>query len=160
MCGIAGIIARRASDRVDLRDLEVLRDSQRHRGPDDEGAWFSDDRRVGLAHRRLSIIDLSTRGRQPMSTPDESLTITFNGEIYNHHELRQQLEQAGVQFRSESDTEVILLGYRQWGPDVVDRLRGMFAFAIWDGRNRELFMARDPLGIKPLYYAEHDGRRV
>lgn len=86
------------------------------------------------------------------------MTITFNGEIYNHHELRQQLVEAGVQFRSESDTEVILLGYRQWGSDVVDRLRGMFAFAIWDGARRELFMARDPLGIKPLYYAEHDGR--
>ncbi|MBY0399654.1 asparagine synthase (glutamine-hydrolyzing) [Myxococcota bacterium] len=160
MCGIAGIIARRASYRVDLRDLEALRDSQRHRGPDDAGVWLSADHRVGLGHRRLSIIDLSPRGRQPMSTPDGSLTITFNGEIYNHHELRRQLVGEGVQFRSESDTEVILLGYRQWGSTVVDRLRGMFAFAIWDDSRRELFLARDPLGIKPLYFAEDDGRFV
>jgi len=141
-----------------MHALERLRDAQRHRGPDDAGIWSSPDHRIGLAHRRLSIIDLSPRGHQPMSTPDGGLTITFNGEIYNHVELRKELERSGATFQSDSDTEVILLGYRQWGPGLVDRLRGMFAFAIWDDRSRDLFLARDALGIKPLYFVEHDGK--
>jgi asparagine synthase (glutamine-hydrolysing) len=143
---------------VDVHELVRLRDAQSHRGPDDAGLWTSADRMVGLAHRRLAIIDLSPGGHQPKSTPDGHLTITFNGEIYNHLELRRELEGLGERFLSSSDTEVILLGYRRWGHGVVDRLRGMFAFGIWDSVNRELFLARDPLGIKPLYYAEHDGR--
>lgn len=157
MCGIAGIIYYGSDGTVDAGQLERLRDAQRHRGPDDAGLWISNDRKVGLAHRRLSIIDLSPRGHQPMATPDGRLTITFNGEIYNHLELRADLEARGVEFVSDSDTEVILLGFREWGAGIVDRLRGMFAFAIWDDRKREVFLARDPLGIKPLYLAEKDG---
>lgn len=158
MCGIAGILSRQTRGPVDLHELARLRDAQSHRGPDDAGLWTSTDGLVGLAHRRLSIIDLSPGGHQPKTTPDGHLTITFNGEIYNHLELRRELEELGERFLSSSDTEVILLGYRRWGHSVVDRLRGMFAFGIWDSRKRELFLARDPLGIKPLYYAEHDGR--
>jgi len=158
MCGIAGIITQRAAEPVAPQDLERLRDSQRHRGPDDSGTWISSNGHVGLAQRRLAIIDLSPRGHQPMSTPEGELTITFNGEIYNHVSLRSELQKLGARFHSDSDTEVILLGYQHWGSEVVDRLRGMFAFAIWDERRRELFLARDPLGIKPLYLAEGPGK--
>ena len=121
----------------------------RHRGPDDEGTYI--DRNVGLGHRRLSVIDLTT-GHQPMTNEDESIWITYNGEIYNYRDLRQELEAKGHSFRSQSDTEVIVHLYEDMGPRCVERLRGMFAFAIWDSRKRRMVLARDRLGLKPLYY--------
>jgi asparagine synthase (glutamine-hydrolysing) len=123
----------------------------RHRGPDDEGIWT--DCRAGLAHARLSIIDLSPAGHQPMASADGTAWITYNGEIYNFAEIRQELEALGYPFRSRSDTEVIVNGWHAWGPKVFSRLRGMFALAIWDRRSRRLILARDRLGKKPLYYA-------
>ena len=127
------------------------------RGPDGAGLWVSADGRAGLAQRRLSIIDLSEAGAQPMATPDGALRVVFNGEIYNYRELRRELEGQGHQFFSGSDTEVLLHGYRQHGLDMVRRLRGMYAFAIWDEAARRLVLARDPFGIKPLYYADAGG---
>jgi len=159
MCGIAGIVEQRGSGGVDRSRLVRLRDAQRHRGPDDEGLWISPDGRVGLAHRRLSILDLSPRGHQPMSTPDGHLHVVYNGEIYNFHALRSELEACGHAFRSTSDTEVLLFGWREWGLGLLDRLRGMFAFALYDAQRRETILARDPLGIKPLYWVA-DGERV
>jgi asparagine synthase (glutamine-hydrolysing) len=127
------------------------------RGPDGKGEWYSSDGRVALGHRRLSIIDLSERAAQPMSTPDGTLVITYNGEIYNYKKLRRELEQKGVIFQSESDTEVLLHLYAEKGVRMLQDLRGMFAFTIWDEEKKELLLARDPFGIKPLYYA-NDGR--
>ena len=158
MCGIGGIIVHGEGAPVALESLVAMGDAQRHRGPDDQGQWISPDGRVGLAHRRLSIVDLSPTGHQPMATRDGQLHIVFNGEIYNYQALRSELEAAGHVFESTSDTETLLLGYREWGPGLLDRLRGMFAFALYDAASRETFLARDPLGIKPLYYAEEDGR--
>lgn len=129
------------------------------RGPDGAGLWFSDDQRVGLAHRRLAIIDLSPAGAQPMHDPETGNWIVFNGEIYNHVELRAQLNREGVVTRTHSDTEVILKLYAYKGPAMLNMLRGMYAFAIWDARKRQMFFARDPFGIKPLYIAD-DGRTL
>jgi len=151
MCGIAGIVHHRRATRVDERELLALRDAQTHRGPDDAGAWLDPSGRVGLAHRRLSIIDLSPAGHQPMATDDGRYQVVFNGEIYNFRALRRELERDGAAFRTNSDTEVLLHGYRAWGLNLLDRLRGMFAFALWDVELQELVLARDPLGIKPLY---------
>lgn len=159
MCGIAGVISVRGDGRTDEAELLVLRDAQTHRGPDDAGLWLAPDAEVGLAHRRLSIIDLSPAGHQPMASADGRQQIVFNGEIYNFRALREELKGRGHRFRSESDTEVLLAGYREWGLDLLGRLRGMFAFAIHDSERRETLLARDPLGIKPLYWAD-DGRRV
>jgi asparagine synthase (glutamine-hydrolysing) len=128
-----------------------------HRGPDGAGLWISSDNRLGLVHRRLAVIDLTDAGVQPMSTSDGRLVITFNGEIYNYRQLRRELEAKGFIFRSGSDTEVLLHLYANEGPEMVHRLRGMYAFAIWDAHDQSLFLARDPFGIKPLYYA-NDGR--
>ena len=158
MCGIAGIVNRGSTAPVQASELERLRDLQSHRGPDDAGIWLSPDQRIGLAHRRLSIIDLSSRGHQPMQSDNGRFCITYNGEIYNHRGLRKELEGKGFRFLSDSDTEVILHGYREWGSEVVQRLRGMFAFAIWDTERQEIFLARDPLGIKPLFYSDAGGR--
>ena len=129
----------------------------RHRGPDDAGEYWSDDGRVGLGHRRLSIIDVSTAGHQPMQTPDCQLCITFNGEIYNYIDLKRELESRGQEFRSSTDTEVILGAYRQWGADCLSRLQGMFAFAIYDKRAATVFLARDRAGEKPLFYRHVGG---
>jgi asparagine synthase (glutamine-hydrolysing) len=159
MCGIAGIIAYRQGAVTDEREVLALRDAQLHRGPDDAGLWLSADRSAGLGHRRLSIIDLSPAGHQPMASEDGALQLVFNGEIYNFGELRRELEGRGFSFRSNSDTEVILHGYRAFGHGLLDRLRGMFAFALYDARERELWLARDPFGIKPLYTAD-DGARL
>jgi asparagine synthase (glutamine-hydrolysing) len=123
----------------------------RHRGPDDEGVWT--DRQAGLAHARLSIIDLSPAGHQPMASADATVWITYNGEVYNFAEIRRDLEASGYRFRSRSDTEIIVNGWHAWGPKIFSRLRGMFALAIWDRRTRRLILARDRLGKKPLYYA-------
>jgi asparagine synthase (glutamine-hydrolysing) len=150
MCGIIGIASRKGSAGRDW--LPRGRDAMRHRGPDGEGEWWSEDGRVGLAHRRLSIIDLSEDGRQPMRDAEGGLCIAFNGEIYNYRELRQELAAKGARFRSHSDTEVILAAYREWGTDSVTRLNGMFAFALYDLRKELLLLARDRAGEKPLFY--------
>lgn len=123
-----------------------------HRGPDDQGEWIAPDRSVGLLHRRLSIIDLSEAGRQPMANEDGSVLLCFNGEIYNFEELRTTLTKCGHVFRSRTDSEVLVHGYEEWGEDVIRRVIGMFAFALWDGRRRQLLLARDAMGMKPLYY--------
>jgi asparagine synthase (glutamine-hydrolysing) len=155
MCGIAGIFAYRSvAPSVDSAELLRMRERMAARGPDGSGQWLSRDGRIGLAHRRLAIIDLSERGAQPMASADGVLTITFNGEIYNYRELRADLEARGYRFRSDSDTEVLLHLYADRGPAMVKALRGMFAFALWDDRQRRLLLARDPLGVKPLYYAD------
>jgi asparagine synthase (glutamine-hydrolysing) len=153
MCGIAGIATSADAQFPDLRErLEAMAHAMLHRGPDDGGIYTSPEGLVGLANRRLAIRDLSPAGHMPMTTPDGFLTITYNGEIYNAVELRAELERKGFGFRSTSDTEVILHGYRQWAEDIVNRLRGMFAFCIYDRVNQRLYLARDALGIKPLYY--------
>lgn len=151
MCGIVGKVHFDPEHPVDPQQVRTMADSVRHRGPDDEGIWT--DRNVGLGHRRLSIIDLSPSGRNPMCNEDESIWIVFNGEIYNFQELRPGLEAAGHQFRSRTDTEVILHLYEELGPLCVKELRGMFAFAIWDRRAQRLVLARDRMGVKPLHYA-------
>ena len=130
-----------------------MRDTLSHRGPDDAGIYLSGDKRVGLAHRRLSIIDLSQAGHQPMSDPDESLWIIFNGEIYNFQDIKKDLVQKGYRFRSNSDTEVIIHAYQEYGTACLELFNGMFAFAIFDQKNKILFIARDRFGIKPLYYS-------
>jgi len=158
MCGINAIYAFHPSaPPVDGDELTRTREAMRSRGPDAAGLWISEDRRVGLGHRRLSIIDVSDRANQPMRSGD--LHIVFNGEIYNYPALRQELLAAGDTFETTSDTEVLLHLYRREGAAMLPRLRGMFAFCIWDARNRTLFLARDPYGIKPLYIAD-DGRTV
>src|SRR5882724_9647795 len=155
MCGIAGILAyRNVAPAVDRAELARMNKRMAARGPDGSGIWIAADRRIGFAHRRLAIIDLSERGAQPMASADGALTITFNGEIYNYRALRAELEGKGYTFRTESDTEVLLQLYADRGTAMVEQLRGMFAFALWDAPRRRLLLARDPLGIKPLYYAD------
>lgn len=157
MCGIVGIASREvAVDPAALRDATA---SLAHRGPDDSGsvilrADHTPSIEVGLGHRRLSILDLSPLGHQPMHDPQTRNWIVFNGEIYNFRELRRDLESQGCAFQSQSDTEVLLKAYGFWGRDCLHRLRGIFAFAIWDARGSSLFLARDPMGVKPLYYSE------
>src|SRR4029450_13335182 len=129
-----------------------LRDELTHRGPDDAGVYRDPELPVFLGHRRLSILDLSPLGRQPMGDPTGSFWLTFNGEIYNFKELRKELEEAGYVFKSQTDTEVMLHGYRHWGEKVVERLQGMFAFCLYDRKKRIFFFARDRIGIKPFYY--------
>jgi len=150
MCGLVGIASQ--SPATDRTWLAAGRDTLTHRGPDDAGEWWSDDGRVGLAHRRLSIIDLSPAGHQPMRDEQRGLAIVFNGEIYNFRELRAELEQRGYGFRSSSDTEVLLAAYDVWGTDCLSRLNGMFAFALYDARRQTVFLARDRAGEKPLFY--------
>jgi asparagine synthase (glutamine-hydrolysing) len=155
MCGINGIFAYHyAANPVDGAELTRTRDHMARRGPDGSGAWLSGDERVGLGHRRLAFIDLSEAGAQPMASADGQLMITFNGEIYNYRELRRDLEAKGRVFRSNSDTEVLLQLYAEKGSAMVHDLRGMFAFALWDEQRRQMVLARDPYGIKPLYYAD------
>lgn len=159
MCGIVGIFDYSSqSPQPDSTLLTRMRNTMVHRGPDAEGLYFSADGRLGLGFCRLAIIDLSTAANQPMSTPDGTFWIVFNGEIYNYRELRQELAASGFRFRSQSDTEVLLYLYQKYGPDMLKRLRGMFALAIWDTRQQQLWLARDRLGIKPLYYTFVNGR--
>ncbi|MGH9940773.1 MAG: asparagine synthase (glutamine-hydrolyzing) [Pyrinomonadaceae bacterium] len=154
MCGINGIaFSSRSGRRVEVGVLERMRDTLTHRGPDDSGI-FSDGR-VGLGHRRLSIVDVAA-GHQPMTNEDDTLRIVYNGEIYNHADFRAGLEARGHRYRTHCDTETILHLYEEEGARAVERLRGMFAFAIWDERQQELFIARDRLGVKPLYYVHTD----
>lgn len=155
MCGIAGIFDQ-SGEPVNRELLDRMTSIIQHRGPDGSGQFI--DREVGLGHRRLSIIDLAA-GAQPMTNEDGQLQVVFNGEIYNFVELRQELQSLGHVFATHSDTEVIVHAYEQWGTDCVTRFNGMFAFALWDGHKRELFLARDHLGIKPLYYIQV-GRKV
>jgi asparagine synthase (glutamine-hydrolysing) len=154
MCGVAGFlwIGRGLAPFEAERRLSAMIDAIRHRGPDDRGTWSDDV--CGLAHARLSIIDLTPAGHQPMGSADGRVWVSFNGEIYNFMELRRELEAGGHVFRSRSDTEVIVEGYRVWGADLFTRLRGMFALAIWDAQNQRLLLARDRLGKKPIYFAQ------
>lgn len=156
MCGIVGIVSNEPSVTTDV--IVGMRDSLTHRGPDDAGVWISPDKRVGLGHRRLAIIDLSPAGRQPMTNEDQSVWIVFNGEIYNFQQLRRELTGLGHRFTSASDTEVIIHGYEEWGARCIDRLRGMFAFALWDEKQRTMLLVRDRFGIKPLFYRVQDER--
>ena len=159
MCGIAGILSSQTAE-ADRLEAPLIRmqEALRRRGPDDTGLWVSACGRARFAHTRLAILDLSPAGHQPMLSADGALSIVFNGEIYNFRELRAALEHDGVKFETRSDTEVLLRLYEREGSAMVERLRGMFAFAIWDGRKGRGFLARDPLGIKPLYYVQREGR--
>ncbi|MEA2570906.1 MAG: hypothetical protein QOI24_2907 [Acidobacteriota bacterium] len=160
MCGISAVFAYHPdAPPVDRDEVEAITQRMYPRGPDAGGTWFSDDGRAGLGSRRLAIIDLSPDGIQPMTDVSGQLVIVFNGEIYNHRDLRKRLERNGARFRSHSDTEVLLEMYKHDGPAMVDLLRGMYAFTILDKRDGRLFVARDPYGIKPLYIAD-DGRTV
>ncbi len=155
MCGICGIYHFGSGRPVDPDALDAMTRSIAHRGPDDEGVQVFGS--LGLGFRRLSILDLSPAGHQPMSDPERRVWVVFNGEIYNFPELRRELEATGVKFRSTCDTEVIVQGYLRWGADVLRRCNGMFGLAIWDVSNRKLMLARDAMGIKPLYYRLGDG---
>jgi len=159
MCGIAGLLNFTGGRPLDGDILRAMGDSMAHRGPDGDGQWVSKDRRIGLAHRRLSIVDLSNSAAQPMSDMDETVWVTFNGEIYNHLVLRGELKKAGHRFRTDhSDTEVLVHGYKEWGIDgLVGRLDGMFAFGLWDETNKRLFLVRDRIGIKPMYFNRAGG---
>jgi len=157
MCGICGILATTDKFETGERCVEAMRDAMVHRGPDDGGLWRSNDQRVAFGHRRLSIVDLSAAGHQPMSNEDGTVWITYNGEVYNHAALRRELQAKGHVYRSHTDTETIIHLYEEEGRRCVERLEGMFAFAIWDMRRRELFLARDRIGVKPLYYAQPAG---
>lgn len=160
MCGINAIYAFHPSaPLVDADELTCTREAMRLRGPDAAGQWFSDDRRVALGHRRLSIIDVTDRANQPMHSREGDLSMVFNGEVYNYQELRNELSAAGERFDTTSDTEVVLRMYRREGAAMLPKLRGMFGLCIWDARTRTLFLARDPYGIKPLYYSS-DGNTV
>ena len=155
MCGICGQIKIASDEPVDQQTIRRMAQTIFHRGPDDDGYFF--DGPVGLGFRRLSIIDLSG-GHQPMADAEESVWIVFNGEIYNYQELRAELESHGHKFRTNSDTEVIIHGYKQWGNNVFNHLNGMFGVAIWDVKKRRLVVARDPMGIKLIYYKLADGK--
>lgn len=157
MCGIAGIVDLRGGRSPEVADLGRMMGAMTHRGPDEFGRYR--DRHVGLAHARLSIVDLAS-GQQPMTNEDETLWIVFNGEIFNYIELRAELALAGHRFRTRSDTEVILHAWEEWGEGALDRFNGQWAFALWDTRKRRLVLARDRVGVRPLFYAEHDDRLV
>src|SRR5579864_3578418 len=153
MCGIAGLLLPQASlphAEIEAR-LWVMTGAIEHRGPDDQAVWT--DGLAGLAQARLAVIDLSAAANQPIASQDGSVWLTYNGEIYNFAEIRTDLEKLGYVFRSRGDAEVIANGWHAWGPRVFDRLRGMFALALWDRRSRRLILARDRVGKKPLYYA-------
>jgi asparagine synthase (glutamine-hydrolysing) len=158
MCGIVGMVDSRRN--VTQPELKLMTDAIKHRGPDDEGHFINDEAIVGLGHRRLSFLDLSEHGRQPLSNEDGTLWITFNGEIYNYRSLKQELIQHGHHFSSNTDSEVLVHAYEQWGYDMLSRLVGMWAFAIWDEKTKTLFASRDRFGIKPFYYGEQIGRFV
>jgi asparagine synthase (glutamine-hydrolysing) len=151
MCGIAGWLLRRGETR-DEADLRAMADAIAHRGPDDRGYFRDSEHGVALAHNRLSIIDLSAAGHQPLLTQSSDVVLVYNGELYNFASLRSQLEEAGHRFVSRTDSEVVLKAFVEWGPACLERFCGMFAFAAWSARDRKLFLARDPLGMKPLYY--------
>ena len=151
MCGIAGIVHLN-SDKVSSEKLQKFTDSMFHRGPDGAGYEIFENELVGFGHRRLSILDLSDAGKQPMFSHDKKLLITYNGEVYNFLEIKRELEKIGIRFITQSDTEIILQAYRQWGINCLNLFNGMFAIAIWDFENKSLLLCRDRFGVKPLYY--------
>ena len=153
MCGISGIIDLKNQNGVHQTHLKMMADTMVHRGPDDSGFYVNSRNTVGFGFKRLSIIDLQG-GHQPMSNEDDSVWIVFNGEIYNHMDLRQELVNKGHNYKTQTDTESIIHGYEEWGDDVVHHLRGMFSFAVWDENRKRVFLVRDRLGIKPLYYCK------
>src|SRR5687768_11380876 len=156
MCGIAGVVSSKRGPHDLEKAVQAMNAALAHRGPDDEGAeaWSGRAPRAMLGHRRLAIIDLSPGGHQPMLSDDGQVGLVFNGCIYNFQDIRRELETRGRQFRSKSDTEVLLVGYQEWGVDgLLPKLRGMFAFVLWDQAQSRLWMVRDRLGVKPLYYA-------
>ena len=154
MCGIAGFLTTNLSNTDCENTLKLMANTLARRGPDDEGIWFDIESGIGLAHRRLSIIDLSKEGRQPMSSPSGRYVVTYNGEIYNYRRIRKSLENVNIHWRGNSDTEIMLAAIETWGlKEAVKNFNGMFAFAIWDKKHRILHLCRDRLGIKPLYYA-------
>lgn len=150
MCGIAGVWSFKEKVRIEI--LEDMKDALLHRGPDSQGFYLDKENNIGLVHTRLSIIDLTEKANQPMHDENKILYIVYNGEIYNYRSLKKELQILGYNFFSNSDTEVILKAFLEWGPNFVEKLRGMFVFAIWDSRQKSLLLARDRLGIKPLYY--------
>ena len=158
MCGIIGIL--NFNDKVDEEKFVRLRDILTHRGPDGYGIYVNEKKNIALGHRRLSLIDLSESGTQPMCNEDKSVWLTANGEIYNYPELKRTLQQKGHTFFSSSDSEVIIHGYEEWGTDVLNKLKGMFAFGLWDEKKQQLFLARDRFGIKPLYYYINNNRFI
>src|SRR5262245_2164122 len=155
MCGIVALFSRRGP--IPEAALQRAIQSLHHRGPDGQGRWISPDRRVGLGHTRLSIIDLAT-GDQPIASEDEQTHIVVNGEFYGYEAIQRELEQAGHRLRTRSDSEIALHLYEDFGTQCLHRLRGEFAFVLWDERTRSIFAARDRFGIKPLFYAWHDGK--
>jgi len=161
MCGIVGALAFTTGNfQVSGPYLDRMRDAMRHRGPDGEGTWVAPAGHVGMGHRRLSIIDLSEAAAQPMTNEEGTLWVSFNGEIYNHSSIRRELETLGNHRwkTSHSDTEVILHAFEQWGIECLHKFRGMFAIALWDDLKRQLWLIRDRIGIKPLYYSVHHNR--
>src|SRR5436190_4942743 len=150
MCGIAGFVSVDGLDRDAHQRATVMRDILEYRGPDEAGLYIDDH--AALGHRRLSIVDLAS-GQQPLANEDGTIHVVFNGEIYNHADIRMELEARGHRYRTRSDTETIVHAYEEWGDACVDRFRGMFAFAIWDSKDRRLLLVRDRLGIKPVYWA-------
>ena len=160
MCGIVGTYHFGTDEPVNDQLLATMRDTMAHRGPDGVDLWLSPNQKIGLAHRRLAIIDLSTEADQPISNEDDTIWLIFNGEIYNHAEIRAELEAiGGHRWKTDhSDTEMLIHAYEQWGIDCLDKFRGMFAFALWDARDQSLWLVRDRIGIKPMYYTIRDGR--
>lgn len=158
MCGILGVVQQ--GQYINPGLFSRMLDTLTHRGPDGHGVKSFEDGRVIFGHRRLAIIDLSPLGAQPLCNEDETIWLTFNGEIYNYQELRKQLLESGHRFRSQSDSEVIVHAYEEWGTSCVHRFRGIFAFGLWDDRKKRLFLARDHMGVKPLYYSRYAGRFV
>src|SRR5437868_4232938 len=159
MCGITGFVEfRRTLGSDEMRHtIARMTDCLAHRGPDDSGIWIEPASGIALGHRRLSVLDVSPAGHQPMISHSGRFVVTFNGEIYNFLDLRAELEQFGERFRSQSDTEVLLAAFEQWGVAAsIERFLGMFAFAVWDRRDRKLTLARDRMGEKPLYYGTVD----
>jgi len=150
MCGIAGLVKSDQTNNDDIDLIKKMNQIQRHRGPDDEGLFFDD--MCVLGHRRLAIIDLSANGHQPFSSDDQRYQMVYNGEIYNYIELREELEQTGDRFCTQTDTEVLLKAYQRYGKECLSKFNGMFAFAIYDTKEKSLFLGRDRVGIKPLYY--------
>lgn len=157
MCGISGLLTLDQT-RCSEKTVQAMTQELRHRGPNDAGVFI--DGPIGLGHRRLTIVDLSSAGHQPMINHQNRFVISYNGEIYNYRELKEQLTSEGVSFKSSTDTEVLLEGFAKWGPSILDKLNGMFAFAIWDKEKRSLFLARDRYGIKPLYYLYIPGKVI
>ena len=156
MCGICGWFLTEGQ-KWDISHLDNMIATIAHRGPDDRGVFFDERRGIALGHNRLSIIDLSEAGHQPMISEDGKTILVYNGEIYNFRELRKELESLGHSFFSRTDTEVVLRSFKQWGSSCVERFCGMFAFAVWSAEDERLFLARDPMGMKPLYYATLEG---